>query len=164
MRVGPLRAEEPPHHRIVSMRELDDHLAAELVQPADDLAQRDVSRDRQVMDEREAERKLRARTVEERLPLHVVPADRARWIREVHGERPEPPLPLPLQSRIQVLPPHPTGVPRHDEIRVIRGDPRVAPLVAAEIPDKRAPSPTRYAADEGLLRSGLVIVVAAGRV
>ena len=55
-----LRGQEPAHHRVVPRRELDDDARAEAAQPVDELADRDVPRDREVVEQGEAERQLGA--------------------------------------------------------------------------------------------------------
>ena len=68
-------AEQRLDHRIAPMRKLDDDLALQAAQPRYDLAQRDVPRDREVVDEREAQHEVRSAAVEQRSTLRVPPSE-----------------------------------------------------------------------------------------
>src|SRR5919205_469967 len=73
-----LAAQEPRDHRVVGGRELDDDGRAEAPQPVDDLHDRHVAADREVVDEREAERQVGRASVRQRPPLEAAPPEARR--------------------------------------------------------------------------------------
>src|SRR5438067_1177757 len=157
--VGPLAGDEPRDHRILGRRELDDERGVEAAQPVDDLGDRHVAADREVVDEREAEREVGRAACGERPPLEPAPAEPRRRIGEVHAQRENLRLALALErlveavddERVAVDPEHVVGGPGRD--------PRVPALVAAEIPDEARPLGRDGFGDERRLPLGVLVAV-----
>ena len=75
MVVRTLPLEQPRDHRILRARELDHDRRVEVAKPVDERGDRDVSPDRDVVDQREAEDEVGAPAVEKRSALDPAPAE-----------------------------------------------------------------------------------------
>src|SRR2546423_3596298 len=82
-----LCGEERLHHWIVAGRELDHERRAELREPVDELAERDVAGDRHMVDERERDHEVGPAPLEQRTPLAAAPAQTRRRIGDARRER-----------------------------------------------------------------------------
>src|SRR5919108_1755408 len=132
---GPLAREEPPDHRILGGWELDHERGVEAPQPVEELGDGHVAADREVVDEGEAEREVRGSARCERPPLEAPPAETRRGVGEVHRQRQDLRLPLAVQRLVEPVDDERVAVDRDDLFGRLRGDPRVAAVVAAEVPD-----------------------------
>src|SRR5919108_1351195 len=158
---GPLPPEEPPDHRVLGSRELDDERGVEAAQPVEELGDRDVAADREVMDERQAEREVGRAARRERPPLEPAPAEARRGVGEVHRQREDLRLALVPERLVEPVDDERIGVDRDHLLGGLGGDPRVAALVAAEVPDEPGPLGRHRCGDERGLP--LRVLVAVGR-
>src|SRR5438128_1543910 len=76
-----------PDHRVFGGRELDYERGVEGAQPVEGLGDRDVAADREVVDEREAEREVGGAAGRERPPFEPPPAESRRRVCEVRRQR-----------------------------------------------------------------------------
>src|SRR5688572_220689 len=79
--------DEPAHLRVVGRNKFHDRRAAELGEPVRDARQRDIPGERDVVNDREREQRVRGTALREGLPLRAGPARRRRWRQEVVHER-----------------------------------------------------------------------------
>ena len=71
------------HHRILGHHKLDDDVGLEAREPGDQLRERNVPSDRQMVNKRERQDQVRTRTLLKRLTLSVAPAQTGGRVGEV---------------------------------------------------------------------------------
>jgi hypothetical protein len=140
VRPGPFRVQKPLHHRILARRKFDQELAPELREPLEEAPQRHVAREGDVVKEGEAEDKVGSTPLLEGFPLAAAPAEARGGVGYISDEGQDVRGPFRTERAVEELGHGRVGVHREGIVGVGRGDPRVAAVVRAEVPDER-PTP-----------------------
>ena len=78
-----LVAEESLDHWVLTAHEFDDHVGSAISEPADEVGQRNVSSDGQVVHEGQADHEIRPASCEEGRPFQAPPAQRRCWVGDI---------------------------------------------------------------------------------
>ena len=137
MVVRPLAGEQAAGHRVFRRHELDHDRPRRRAQPVEELRDRDVPRDRHVVDQREAERQVGLAALGQRPPLGAPPPQSGRRVDDVQRQRQD--LFLLLLAQRAVEPVDDERRPRPSR----RRSPRVSAAIREWTPSLQPMSQTR---------------------
>ena len=125
------------HHRILGRDELDDNVGLEAREPGDQLRERYVPSDRQMVNERKRQDQIRTRTRLKCLTLLVAPTQTPGRVGEVADQRKDRRVLFNLQRTIQAFDGQMVGIDGDDVIGARTNGARVITRVTHEVPHER---------------------------
>ena len=143
--------EQPVDHRVFAIDDLHDHLGPEPRQPGDEVGERHVAADDDMVGEGEAEDEVRGAAVRQRAALQAPPSEARRRVGNVRHERQDRPPVLRLEAVVQAVDHQVIGVEGQHVVGAVGRHPGVDPSVAADVPRQ----PPAAVADRALVERAL---------
>ena len=114
VRALPLAREQPADHRVLALRELDHESRVERSQPIEELGDRHVGGDRDVVDERQGQGQVGGAPPLQLPSLEAAPPEARRGVGEIADQRQDAPVVLGAQRAVERLDGGVVGVDRDD--------------------------------------------------